>query len=1232
MATIRKQAPNGQILDFPEGTSEDVMNKYMAQDKFQAIQKKRGAIKDVGIGIVDGVRDGVQATVDLAEGLSDTLGEATNVGGFVFGEDAKNGVLGYENFAEFKANKRKGLLFGEKGVNDGLTLPDFDGDPHTWQGNLAKGVSQFATGWFTGGRVLGVAGKLTGASKRISPMFQASTTGQFTKMMGKGAIADFTAFSEETGRLADMISEHAPYLENPLFDYLSSEGKEEGFYEARFKNALEGGLVGGGIEVGLRTFRYFKNYKKLQEGKAVNKKQLAEDEAYLKELKEEDIVKSKYKPLSKDEAVTVTKSLQGDLDDKIITQFKEAQKISPNKEMFDANIENLDLSLNFNVRQFLKLDKEGLLSLDAFNKTYENLIKNKRIKISDEIVEKTARKLYGNNPNKLEIDIKELEQVMRTAPHKIMAMNSYIQTLGNGASRLAKLGNKEPKIQEYFLKSFFPKWKAINEQKLSINASGGRVLRMTGRTGEDPIVVGINNAIKEVENYGGDINVLIDQMAKAGDTNITKVLNFATKNKTWDIANEVWINALLSNPKTHLINLSSNLTNVFIRPLEKMVGSKLSSSLLDSPERVAKLRLEGQRAFATYVGLRRHLVDATKYMKLAFNKEDTILSKRGKLDIPKKAIQKTKLVKDPETGLFKEVLDNDSTSGNFINKLGKAVRVPTRFLNAEDEFFRQITYRTELEKQGVDFAIQNGKSKTKIVATDIKTKKPITEFDQAVSDYFDEGFDEFGRAKNPEAMKKADENTYTQELDGIFKKVQDITNEFPIMKQIIPFVRTPANLMLNVVDRTPLGFVRKNFRDDFIGRNGAERMAQARGGMATGTVLLTLGSILHREGMITGSQGQLAGEGYTQSQDLRNLRKNTGALPYAFRYFDDESGKHKYVQFGRFDPFGAFFGMIADYNEMYDKLSEEDMRRVGGNMLILMAKQGGDASDYLSVGTKIANFGSASWSALSRNLVSKTYLKGLADFMEVLSSDDTSKWKNYRNSKIGSFYPNIFAKLVNDPFYKDTKTVFDEVKKRTGFLGEVEDKYDFRGNKLRIQGTDTQRFINGVFNPFTTGEEKEDPVATEILRLGVNMPMMRDTLKGDIDLTLFKNGSGQTAYNKQMELLGKVKIQGLSLDEKLQNVINSDYYKRLSDPISLDNNNKDEGTKARYLKQIIKTYHTAVEQEIIRTRNNFKSTKDDTNNFTLENSIRARDNFKMKTKIGLPINKADLDGLYQFSK
>ena len=221
--------------------------------------------------------------------------------------------------------------------------------------------------------------------------------------------------------------------------------------------------------------------------------------------------------------------------------------------MFDGNIENLDLSLNFNVRQFLNLDKEGLISLDSFNKTYEKLIKQKKITLSDDIVEKTARKIYGSNPNKLEIDIKELEQVMRTAPHKIMAMNSYIETLAHGVKRLARAGKTEPKIREYFLKSFFPKWKAINLQKSSIGTSTGQSLRLSGKTAKNPIVQDLDTALKDVENYGGDVDTLIDQISKAGDSNISKVLNYAVKNKTWDILNEVWINALLSNPKTHII-------------------------------------------------------------------------------------------------------------------------------------------------------------------------------------------------------------------------------------------------------------------------------------------------------------------------------------------------------------------------------------------------------------------------------------------------------------------------------------------------------------------------------------------------------------------------------------------------------------------------------------------------------------------------------------------------------
>ena len=46
---------------------------------------------------------------------------------------------------------------------------------------------------------------------------------------------DCFGIDEETGRFMDMVNTQFPSLQNPLFEYLSSEGKEESFYEANFR-------------------------------------------------------------------------------------------------------------------------------------------------------------------------------------------------------------------------------------------------------------------------------------------------------------------------------------------------------------------------------------------------------------------------------------------------------------------------------------------------------------------------------------------------------------------------------------------------------------------------------------------------------------------------------------------------------------------------------------------------------------------------------------------------------------------------------------------------------------------------------------------------------------------------------------------------------------------------------------------------------------------------------------
>ena len=1230
MAIIKKTAPNGQIIEFDTNEfNEEEIQQYLELPKFkeevpqtnqQEQPRTRNLVTDIGLSAIDGVRYGVQASIGLVEQFGDTLGEKTGFYGVGFGNgDGKFQFSDLKpNLISYKEAQDKGL------IDDKLTLPDFDKDPETVAGGITKGVTQFLTGWFSGGRLLKGAKAVTG-------------TGQLAKSVARGSIADFQAFDQDSGRLADMVNDFAPELENPIIDYLESD-ENDTWYEARFKNALEGAGLGGALEGVFRGFRWYKNKKAEANGLPHNKKQLAEDEKFLQEnpnlevkpqeqtLKVDKFGKARAGEVKADEfADTYTANLKS-LEDGVYNSFKTLQdenlKNGIKSKDFDELLDDMNISTQFNVKQLIDLDKDGLISEISFAKTFKNLVRSKKIVVSDEMIERQARKLYEGQPNVLESDIAELVKALKNAPETVVAMNAYRSFLNGASKRLAKLGQSDPRAKELFKKTVFKKLNFVNRSKEFISAQTARTQRLQAKSFGTQINKEQDELIKEFDQYGGDFDEFMRKFALTGDANVTKILDYAGKSKTWDIANEIWINALLSNPKTHLINMTSNLFNMFIRPLEKTVGS--FTGYLGNSNKARLLREEGSKAMGSYVAMGRYLKDAVKYSALALKKEDGILTSRNKLDTPKKSIQRRKIVNGVE-------VEDDSLIGTVINTAGKIVRLPSRALTAEDEFFKQIQYRTHLERYAFDKAIKEGKSFDKVVAFDIRTKKPITEFQQAVIDNFDAGFDKFGRARISEVLKMAEEGTYTNELTGIMKRVADLTNEYPIMKQIIPFTRTPMNLMLNVVDRTPLGFVRKQYRDDFFGRNGVERMAQARGQLATGFAFTLLANKLVAEGHVTGSQGQIRGEKLTNSKELKDLKKASGIIPYSFRYYDDETQTYKYREFGRFDPFGAFFGLVVDFHTYRDQLDEETAQRAGSNLMLLIAQQGGSARDYLSGGQKLGNSLSAIGSSVSRNLVSKTYLKGLADFMEVMTDDNPNKWGRYAKAKVGSFVPNIYTKFVNDPFYRDTKDIFDEVKKRSG-TAEVEFKYDFRGNALRIQGDEQTRLINGVFNPFGETTEKNDPVAKEIFRLGVNLPSMKTTLKGDVDLTFFVNNKGQTAYNRQQELLRKVRIGGLSLDQKLQQVINSSGYKQLSDPRNIDKNNKDIGGKAKLLRQVVKDYHTAVEELIIKEARNFTSTEDDTGKFTLFNSLNAVNTNLERLKMGIKVNPSDLNSLYQFSK
>jgi hypothetical protein len=253
--------------------------------------------------------------------------------------------------------------------------------------------------------------------------------------------------------------------------------------------------------------------------------------------------------------------------------------------------------------------------------------------------------------------------------------------------------------------------------------------------------------------------------------------------------------------------------------------------------------------------------------------------------------------------------------------------------------------------------------------------------------------------------------------------------------------------------------------------------------------------------------------------------------------------------------------------------------------------------------------------------------------MEAMTDDNPDKMGRFMNQKLGSFYPNVFTKLVNDPFYRDANGLIEEAKKRTGLgASDVALKYDFRGNPIKGFGSDTFRLVQNVFNPFNYSESSNDVVAEEILRLGYNMPKLRENLNGDINLKFFKNKKGQTAYDRQQEILRDVKVGGLTLDERLKQEINSDFYKRLGEPTQVDKNNKERGGKVKYLTRIIKDYQAIAENTLIQERGNFFSTEDPTGKFTLENSIQNLNINKNILSLGTQPNLKRLEGLYKFSQ
>lgn len=506
---------------------------------------------------------------------------------------------------------------------------------------------------------------------------------------------------------------------------------------------------------------------------------------------------------------------------------------------------------------------------------------------------------------------------------------------------------------------------------------------------------------------------------------------------TSDMFLEAWINGLLSGPKTQIVNLLGNTLFAAWQIPERAIAAQIGR-LTGGPRAITT-----GEAVAQAYGLVQGMMDGLRAAgKTLITGEPT--SELTKLELRRfKAITAENVAQTLPGKLLKKVSSVDLETGGkaawAVDFIGSVVRLPGRGLMAGDELFKAIGYRMELNARAYRTAVDEN------LTGDAMTKR--------IQGILDNPPDDIKLA----AVDASTYQTFTKPLGEAGKKFQNITNLIPALKLVIPFFRTPVNIVKSMGERTPLAFLSKSIRADLQAGGARRDLALARVG--TGTVLMVTGGMLASAGYITG--------GGPSDPGLRANLRRQGWQEYSVFIPDGttlSSGKPggRFVAYNRLEPLGMLLGISADVADVLKDIDD---------------------------GEEAMTIASSAVIALSKNVTSKTYMRGMSDLLNVFSDPDRYAEK-YVSKFLSSGVPNISAQLTRtlDPERKAVFNWWDQLRSRIP-NNELLPKLNVWGETSTFDS-----FGPNVLSPIYQSKAKDSPIDAELERLGESMPRPRRSL------------------------------------------------------------------------------------------------------------------------------------------
>lgn len=434
-------------------------------------------------------------------------------------------------------------------------------------------------------------------------------------------------------------------------------------------------------------------------------------------------------------------------------------------------------------------------------------------------------------------------------------------------------------------------YEASAKQTLGATAEAGRALsslRIIAGPSRQHLqnIRDLMSQFKEV-THGKEVEAFADMLSRLEDPGaLTQAVEAARKPTLADKFIEVYVNGLLTNPKTHMVNLLSNtLTALWAIP--EAYTAAAFSGLSSRAARLAG-RPKAERVFlregnARLWGFVEGAKDGLKIAAKTFRTGET-------------------------SDAFGKI---ESRRGAVEGRVGKLVRVPGDLLLASDEFFKSIGMRQEIQALAVRRAAGEG----------LRGQ----EFRNRAASLIENPPPSFHEA----AVRNARRQTFTEPLGEVGRAVVDFSNSHPLFKIVLPFVRTPVNIFKFSAKRSPVApffaDVRANLR-----AGGAVRDAElAR--MALGTMAGTVAGVLAAEGYLTGSG--------PADPETRAAWFAADNRPYSFRLSTQPGSRwNEWISFGRLEPAGTILGVGADLTQISGHLSQDELDEAAALVVLSFRK------------------------------------------------------------------------------------------------------------------------------------------------------------------------------------------------------------------------------------------------------------------------------------------------------